>query len=71
MTLLVKGSAMWEFLQAYGSWIIFGLFFLLMVGMHGRGGHGMGHGEHTARPATPADEKARSAGEPTGTAHRH
>ena len=33
-----------EFLQAYGAWIVFGLFFLLMMRMHG-GGHGMDHGD--------------------------
>lgn len=32
-----------EFLQTYGSWIIFGLLMLLMFRMHG-GGHGSTHG---------------------------
>jgi hypothetical protein len=41
---------MWQFLQTYGIWLLFGLFFLLMLRMHGggmhghRGGHGMGTG---------------------------
>ena len=40
---------MWQFLQTYGPWMLFGLVFLLMMrmhsgGMHGYGGgHGMGH----------------------------
>ena len=35
---------MWEFLQAYGLWIVFGLFFLLMMRMCGGGGGGCGMG---------------------------
>ncbi len=31
---------MWEFLQAYGSWVVLGVFFLLMLRMHGGGGCG-------------------------------
>lgn len=38
---------MWQFLQTYGIWIVFGIFFLLMMRMHGGGmggcGMGMGH----------------------------
>lgn len=53
---------MLEFFQAYGSWILFGLFFLIMVRMHGSGGGcGMGRQHHTEEPtpkATGADEKA-------------
>lgn len=37
------------FLQAYGNWIFFGVFLLLMLLMHS--GHGMGHGQHNGRPA--------------------
>lgn len=36
-----------EFLQAYSSWILFGLFFLVLMRMHGsRGGMGCGMGGH-------------------------
>lgn len=37
---------MWEFLQTYGIWILFIVFFVLMMRMHGGGmhGHGMGGG---------------------------
>lgn len=36
-----------EFWQAYGSWIIFGLFFLVMMRMHGsHGGGGCGMSSH-------------------------
>lgn len=34
---------MWQFLQTYGFWIVFGIFFLLMMRMH-RGGMGGMHG---------------------------
>ena len=52
---------MWEFLQTYGIWILFGIMFLLMMrmhsggmrgggmhsgGMHGGGGCGMGDEQH-------------------------
>lgn len=36
---------MTEFLQTYGSWIVLGVGFLLMMAMHS--GHGAGHGRHT------------------------
>jgi hypothetical protein len=36
---------MWQFLQTYGLWIVFGIFFLLMMRMH-RGGMGGMHGGH-------------------------
>jgi hypothetical protein len=35
---------MWEFLQTYSIWILFGLLFLLMMRRHGGGMHGMGGG---------------------------
>lgn len=37
---------MWQLLQTYGSWILFGIVFLLMMRMHSGGmhGHGGGHG---------------------------
>ena len=46
---------MWEFLQSYGTWILFGLMFLFMMrahghGSHGGGGCGMGGREHTKQP---------------------
>ena len=34
---------MWEFLQAYGTWILFGVFFIFMLRMHAGGGCGMSH----------------------------
>lgn len=37
---------MGEFLQAYGFWIVFGLFFVFMLRMHAGGGCGAGHGSH-------------------------
>ena len=40
---------MWEFLQAYGTWIVFGLIFLLMMRMCGGGGGGCGMG-HSSKP---------------------
>ncbi|MFQ6058532.1 MAG: hypothetical protein ACE5MB_06620 [Anaerolineae bacterium] len=50
-----------EFLQAYGSWILFGLFFLVLMRMHGsRGGMGCGMGGHQHQAEedqeTPADD---------------
>lgn len=36
---------MWEFLQAYWYWIVFGLFLVFMLRMHASGGCGMGHGQ--------------------------
>lgn len=41
-----------DFLQTYGTWIVGGAFFLLMLRMHA-GGHG-GHGQRTAD--TPAKQ---------------
>lgn len=32
-----------EFLQSYGTWIVAGLFFLLMLSMHARGHGHAGH----------------------------
>lgn len=38
---------MWAFLQTYGIWILFGLYFLWMLRMHAGGrGCGMGHQQH-------------------------
>lgn len=49
-----------EFLQAYGSWILFGLFFLVMMRMHGsQGGMGCGMGghDHGGRAEIPAEKR--------------
>ncbi len=35
---------MWDFLQTYGIWIVFGIFFILMMRMHSGGMHGKGMG---------------------------
>ena len=35
---------MWQFLQTYGIWILIGIFFVLMMRMHGGGMHGRGMG---------------------------
>lgn len=63
---------MWQFLQTYGIWILFGIFFILMMRMHGGGmhGHGMGggcgmgmnhdgheHDEHRRSQAVPLDDR--------------
>jgi hypothetical protein len=60
---------MWQFLQTYGIWILFIVFFVLMMRMHGGGhsGHGMGggcgmkhdeqeHDEHRKSQAVPLDD---------------
>jgi hypothetical protein len=57
---------MWEFLQTYGIWILFGILFLLMMRMHSggahgmRGGCGMGHDQYDepsdSKRAVPLDE---------------
>ena len=61
---------MWDFLQIYGIWIVFGVLFILMMrmhsgGMHGNGmgsgcGMGMGHGQSdepsNAPRAVPLDD---------------
>ncbi|MBF8266555.1 MAG: hypothetical protein HW388_63 [Dehalococcoidia bacterium] len=47
---------MWDFLQSYGIWILFGgVHFLFMMrahghGSHGYGGRGMEGHEHTKQP---------------------
>ena len=58
---------MWEFLQAYGSWIIGGLLLLLMLRMHGGGmGCGGGQSDHaqSAPPDNPAAQRDGEASEP-------
>lgn len=35
---------MWDFLQIYGIWIVFGVLFFLMMRMHSGGMHGNGMG---------------------------
>ena len=50
---------MLEFVQTYGSWIVFGLFFLVMMRMHG--GHGgMGHGAGGHRQSSDSHDPAAS-----------
>ncbi len=66
---------MWEFLQAYGTWILFGVFFVFMLRMHTSGGCGMAHEQHSdpsttkrapaepvAEPAVPSKATARRGG---------
>jgi hypothetical protein len=40
---------MWQFLQTYGIWILFGILIVLMMRMHGRGMHGGGMHGHDQR----------------------
>jgi hypothetical protein len=42
-------AEIWEAIQPYRGWIIFGIFLLLMMRMHAGGGCGMGHGAHGSR----------------------
>lgn len=54
---------MWEFIQANFTWIALGVFFLLMMRMHGGGmGCGGGHGDHGGKqePAPPAGTTPRT-----------
>ena len=69
---------MWEFLQAYGVWIVFGLFFLFMLRMHGGGGCGMGHDQHSGHQepkpkdaGTDAQQKAETARATGPSGHYH
>lgn len=59
-----------QFLQAYGGWIVLGLFFLFMLRLHGSGsGCGMGHDDHRAAHDPGRREAARDAStEETGPA---
>lgn len=50
------------FLQSYGSWIVIGLGFVLMLAMHGS--HGGGHGQHT-EPSGDTPSGTKSGAEPT------
>lgn len=44
-------TVMWEFLQSYWGWILFGVMFLFMMRAHGHGdGCGMGGHEDTKQP---------------------
>ena len=48
---------MWAFLQTYGIWILFGLYFLWMLRMHASGrGCGMGHSHHQGHPSQRAGQ---------------
>ena len=54
---------MWEFIQANSTWIVLGVFFLLMMRMHGGGmGCGAGHAGHgdAQEPAPPAGTTPRT-----------
>lgn len=48
---------MWEFLQANSSLILFGLFVVVMLFMHGGMGHGAGHGGHNRTPSGSDEEQ--------------
>lgn len=64
---------MWEFLQAYGYWIVLGLFLVFMLRMHAGGGCGMGpgqHGNHEADKPVGRDKDSESgAATPTRAGH--
>jgi hypothetical protein len=52
---------MWQFIQTYGLWIVFGIFFLLMMRMHfgGMGGmHGGGGGMNMDRSEEPLHDNS-------------
>ena len=56
---------MLEFVQTHGSWIVFGLFFLVMMRMHG--GHGgMGHGASCHGQPSDSHDHGAAAPEATG-----
>ena len=58
-----------EIWQSYGSWVLYGLFFVVMVllqgRMHGHGGHGS-HGSHEPGPAANAGPQ-----DPIAGGHAH
>ncbi len=59
-----------EFWQAYGNWILFALFFILMIGHHlimGHGGHG---GRRTAIGTTCGEGDERGHGEQHDEVHK-
>lgn len=65
----VEVQAMAELWQSYGSWILYGLFFLVMVLLHGRmhghGGHGrQATGDHTTHSAQAGAEAGHAHGDP-------
>lgn len=70
-------SAIWEFFQDYGSWMVFGVLLVFMLRMHAVGGCGMGHGQHgehsSAKPRpTDANADPRSGTSmPTGRGANH
>lgn len=55
----------WQAIQPYSGWIIFGVFLLLMMRMHA-GGCGMGHGQHGSHGSSGDQSTDRSAGRPDG-----
>ena len=56
----------WQAIQPYSGWIIFGVFLLLMMRMHAGGGCGMGHGQHGSHGSSGNQSTDRSAGRPDG-----
>ena len=65
---------MWEFIQAYGYWIVFGLFLVFMLRMHAGGGCGAGHGGHgehgTTKPTRTDPDGRREVGSSAPTSGR-
>ena len=47
---------MWQVIQANSTWILLGVFAIVMVAMHGGGMHGM-HGGGTGRGSAHGDHK--------------
>lgn len=67
-------TAMLEFLQSYGTWIILGVVFVLMLQMHGGGGGcGMSHGDQTDQTTTQPTDDGANSDQKAGTAsnNRH
>lgn len=58
----------WQAIQRYSGWIIFGVFLLLMMRMHAGGGCGMGHGQHGSHGSSRDQSTDRSASRPDGQA---
>lgn len=56
----------WQAIQPYSGWIIFGVFLLLMMRMHAGGGCGMGHGSHGQHGSSDEEPKDRPTDRPDG-----
>lgn len=64
-------AEIWEAIQPYSGWIIFGIFLLLMMRMHAGGGCGMGHGQHGSHGSSDEQPTERTAtGSDGGSATR-